>query len=36
MVVGAMLAQNPIDNYDQPIVYAFKLLNKVEHKREKP
>jgi hypothetical protein len=27
---GAMLAQNPIGKYDRPIVYAFKLLHKVE------
>jgi hypothetical protein len=25
---GAMLAQNPTKNYDQPIVYASRLLNK--------
>ncbi len=25
-----MLAQNPTSKYDQPIIYAFKLLNKVE------
>jgi hypothetical protein len=31
LVVGAMLTQNPIGKYDQPIIYAFKLLNKVEH-----
>jgi hypothetical protein len=30
-VVGVMLAQNPTRKYDQPIVYAFRLLNKVEH-----
>jgi hypothetical protein len=28
--VGAMLAWNPIGKYDQPIVYAFKLLNKTK------
>ncbi len=27
LVVGAMLAQNLIGKHDQPIVYAFKLLN---------
>jgi hypothetical protein len=31
LVVGAMLAQNPTGKYDQPIVYASRLLNKVEH-----
>ncbi len=30
LVVGAMLAHNPIGKYDQFIVYVFKLLNKVE------
>jgi hypothetical protein len=30
LVVGVMLAQNPSGKYDQPIVYASKLLNKVE------
>ncbi len=30
LVVGAMLAQNPTSKYDQPIVYASKLLNNVE------
>jgi hypothetical protein len=29
--VGAMLFQNLIGNNDQLLVYAFKLLNKVEH-----
>jgi hypothetical protein len=28
LVVGAMLAQNPIGKYDQPTIYAFRLLNK--------
>ncbi len=28
LVEGAMLAQNPTSKYDQPIAYAFKLLNK--------
>jgi hypothetical protein len=31
LVVGAMLAQNPTGKYDQPIVYASRLLNKMEH-----
>ncbi len=31
LAVGAMLAHNPIGKYDQPIVYASRLLNKVEH-----
>jgi hypothetical protein len=31
LAIGAMLAQNPISKYDQPIVYASKLLNKEEH-----
>jgi hypothetical protein len=30
LAVGAMLAQNPIIKYDQPIVYAYKLLNKAK------
>ncbi len=30
LAVGAMLAQNPSGKYDQLIVYASKLLNKVE------
>jgi hypothetical protein len=28
LVVGAMLAQNPVSKYDQPIVYVSRLLNK--------
>jgi hypothetical protein len=31
LAVGAMLAQNLVRKYDQPIVYASRLLNKVEH-----
>ncbi len=31
LAVGAMLAQNPTDKYDQPIVYASRLLNKAKH-----
>jgi predicted transcriptional regulator YdeE len=31
LVIGVMLAQNATGEYDQPIVYAFRLLNKVEH-----
>ncbi len=35
-----MLAQNPTGKYDQPIVYAYKLFNKVEKyillQKEKP
>jgi hypothetical protein len=31
LVVGAMLAQNPTRTYDQPIIYAFRLLNKIKH-----
>ncbi len=30
LVVGPMLAQNPIGKYDQPIVYAPRLLNKTK------
>jgi hypothetical protein len=30
LAVGAMLAQNPIIKYDQPIVYVSKLLNKAK------
>jgi hypothetical protein len=29
--VGAMLAHNPTSKYDQPIVYASRLLNKAKH-----
>jgi hypothetical protein len=29
-VVGAMLTHNPTCKYDQPIIYAFRLLNKAE------
>jgi hypothetical protein len=28
LAIGAMLAQNPTSKYDQPIIYAFRLLNK--------
>jgi hypothetical protein len=28
LVIGALLTQNPTSNYDQPIVYGFKLFNK--------
>ncbi len=31
LAIGAMLGQNPTSKYDQPIVYASKLLNKVKH-----
>ncbi len=31
IVVGAMLSQKVIGKNDQPIVYAYRLLNKVEH-----
>ncbi len=31
LVVGAMLAQNLIHKYDQPIIYASRLLSKAEH-----
>ncbi len=31
LVVGAMLAQDPNSKYDQPIVYASRLFNKIEH-----
>jgi len=30
LAIGAMLAHNPIGKYDQPIVYAFRLLNKAK------
>jgi hypothetical protein len=30
LVIGATLAQNPTSKYDQPIVYAYRLLNKVK------
>jgi hypothetical protein len=30
MAVGAMLAHNLTGKYDQPIVYAFRLLNKAK------
>jgi hypothetical protein len=29
LTLGAKLAQNPISKYDQPITYAFRLLNKI-------
>jgi hypothetical protein len=28
LAVGAMLAQNSIGKNDQPVIYAFRLLNK--------
>jgi hypothetical protein len=31
LAIGAMLAHNPIGKYDQPIIYAFRLLNKTKH-----
>jgi hypothetical protein len=31
LAIGAMLAQNPIGKYNQPIVYASRLFNKIEH-----
>jgi len=31
LVIGAILAQNLISKYDQFIVYASRLLNKIEH-----
>jgi hypothetical protein len=31
LVIGAMLAQNPTSKYDQPIIYASRLLNKTKH-----
>ncbi len=30
LVVGAMLSQNVTRKSDQPIVYAFKLLNRIK------
>jgi hypothetical protein len=30
LLVGVMLAQNPTGKCDQPIAYAFRLLNNVE------
>jgi hypothetical protein len=30
-VVGAMLAHNPTNKYDQPIIYAYRMFNKAEH-----
>ncbi len=32
LVVGLMLSQNVIGKNDQPIVYVYRLLNKVEQK----
>jgi hypothetical protein len=29
LAIGAMLAKNPTNKYDQPIVYASRLLDKV-------
>jgi hypothetical protein len=31
LVVGAMLAQNQIGKYDQHLVYAIRLLNKIDY-----
>jgi hypothetical protein len=31
LAIGAILAQNPISKYDQLIVYASRLLNKIKH-----
>jgi hypothetical protein len=31
LVVGTMLSQNLIGKSDQPVVYASRVLNKVEH-----
>jgi hypothetical protein len=31
LAMGAMLAQNPTRKYDQPIIYASRLLNKAKH-----
>jgi hypothetical protein len=30
LAVGVLLAHNPTSNYDQPIIYASRLLNKLE------
>jgi hypothetical protein len=30
LVVGAMLSQNVIRNSDQPIVYTYRFLNRIE------
>jgi hypothetical protein len=30
LVVGPMLAHNPTGKYDQPIIYASRLLNKIK------
>jgi hypothetical protein len=31
LIVGAMLSQKVIRKSDQPVMYAFRLLNKIEH-----
>jgi hypothetical protein len=31
LAIGAMLAHNPTCKYDQPIIYASRLFNKVKH-----
>ncbi len=31
LAIGAMLAHNPISKYDQPIIYAYRLFNKIKH-----
>jgi hypothetical protein len=31
LAIGAMLAQNPTCKYDQPIIYASRLFNKMKH-----
>ncbi len=36
LVISAMLAQNPTCKYDQPIVYASRLFNKVEQNYTTP
>jgi hypothetical protein len=31
LAIGRMLTHNPTSKYDQPIIYAFILLNKMKH-----
>ncbi len=31
LAIGAMLAHTPTYKYDQPIIYAYRLFNKVKH-----
>jgi hypothetical protein len=32
LAIGAILAQNPTNKFDQPVMYASRLLNSIERK----